>query len=160
KQHGSMEADSPEKESILGDLVAAGFAKKVGSAYVYNRDKIGLIFLGICGLLSLAIITALVVFTLKGDDSTSLTPGKGDAYISEASAKQKNEPKRPVNPPMQLPPSEPSHSTAARPQTPQEIVKSAFASTVFLVMEDSNGQPLRFGSGFFVREGELATNLH
>jgi hypothetical protein len=45
-------------------------------------------------------------------------------------------------------------------QTPQEIAKRAFNSTVLLVMEDANGQPKSLGSGFFVREGEIASNLH
>jgi len=48
----------------------------------------------------------------------------------------------------------------ARAQRPQEIAKNAFASTVLLVMEDANGQPLSLGSGFFVRDGEIASNLH
>ena len=45
-------------------------------------------------------------------------------------------------------------------QTAQEIAKKAFYSTVLLVMEDANGQPLSLGSGFFVRDGEVASNLH
>jgi len=45
-------------------------------------------------------------------------------------------------------------------QTAQEIAKKAFNSTVLLVMEDANGQPLSLGSGFFVRDGEVASNLH
>ncbi|TYP00353.1 trypsin-like peptidase [Geothermobacter ehrlichii] len=45
-------------------------------------------------------------------------------------------------------------------QTAQEIARKAFSSTVLLVMEDSNGQPLSLGSGFFVRKGEIASNLH
>ena len=45
-------------------------------------------------------------------------------------------------------------------QTAQEIAKKAFDSTVLLVMEDANGQPLSLGSGFFVRDGEVASNLH
>jgi S1-C subfamily serine protease len=45
-------------------------------------------------------------------------------------------------------------------QTAQEVAKKAFASTVLLVMEDGNGQPLSLGSGFFVRNGEIASNLH
>ena len=36
----------------------------------------------------------------------------------------------------------------------------AFGATVLLVMEDVNGQPLSLGSGFFVRDGEIASNLH
>ncbi|MDP2267824.1 MAG: hypothetical protein Q8K46_01525, partial [Deltaproteobacteria bacterium] len=42
-------------------------------------------------------------------------------------------------------------------QTAQEIARKAFGSTVLLVMEDSNGQPLSLGSGFFVRDGEVAS---
>jgi len=45
-------------------------------------------------------------------------------------------------------------------QTAQQIAKRAFGSTVLLVMEDANGQPLSLGSGFFVRDGEIASNLH
>ena len=48
----------------------------------------------------------------------------------------------------------------ANAQTPQQIAKKAFGSTVLLVMEDANGQPLSIGSGFFVRNGQIATNLH
>ena len=50
--------------------------------------------------------------------------------------------------------------TAANAQSPQQIAKKALASTVLLVMEDANGQPLSLGSGFFVRNGQVATNLH
>ena len=45
-------------------------------------------------------------------------------------------------------------------QSAQEIARSAFGSTVLLVMEDENGQPLSFGSGFFIKENEIASNLH
>ena len=48
----------------------------------------------------------------------------------------------------------------ANAQTPQQIAKKAFNSTVLLVMEDANGQPISLGSGFFVRNGQIATNLH
>lgn len=40
------------------------------------------------------------------------------------------------------------------------IAKKVFPSVVMLVMEDSAGQPLSLGSGFFVREDIVATNLH
>ena len=46
------------------------------------------------------------------------------------------------------------------PQTPQQIAKIALASTVLVVMEDANGQPISFGSGFFVERDMIATNLH
>lgn len=42
----------------------------------------------------------------------------------------------------------------------QEIANKALPSTVLLETEDSNGQPLGFGSGFFVQENEIATNFH
>lgn len=48
----------------------------------------------------------------------------------------------------------------AHAQTPQEIARRAFGSTVLLVMEDANGQPRSLGSGFFTRDGEIASNLH
>lgn len=48
----------------------------------------------------------------------------------------------------------------ANAQTAQEIAKRAFRSTAILVMEDANGQPLSLGSGFLVREGQVASNLH
>ncbi len=51
-------------------------------------------------------------------------------------------------------------TSVAQAQNAQEIAKRAFASTVLLVMEDANGQPLSLGSGFFVRDSEIASNLH
>ncbi|MBE9582703.1 MAG: serine protease [Proteobacteria bacterium] len=48
----------------------------------------------------------------------------------------------------------------ANARNAQEIARKAFTSTVLLVMEDANGQPLSLGSGFFVRDGEVASNLH
>jgi S1-C subfamily serine protease len=45
-------------------------------------------------------------------------------------------------------------------QTAHEIARTAFGSTVLLVMEDTNGQPLSLGSGFCVGNGELASNVH
>ena len=48
----------------------------------------------------------------------------------------------------------------AVPQTPQQIAKSALASTVLVVMEDAGGQLMSTGSGFFVKRGIVATNLH
>ena len=50
--------------------------------------------------------------------------------------------------------------TIATAQTPQQVAQKAFRSTVLLVMEDKNGQPLSLGSGFFVKQGQIATNLH
>jgi hypothetical protein len=51
-------------------------------------------------------------------------------------------------------------ASSAYAQMAQEIAKKAFSSTVLLVMEDANGQPLSLGSGFVVRDGEVASNLH
>ena len=50
--------------------------------------------------------------------------------------------------------------TSADAQTPQEIAKKTFGATVLLVMEDANGQPLSLGSGFFIGDGEIASNFH
>ena len=48
----------------------------------------------------------------------------------------------------------------ASAQSVQEIARNALESTVLLVMEDANGQPLSLGSGFLVGDGEIASNLH
>jgi len=53
-----------------------------------------------------------------------------------------------------------TNPVSAYGQTAQQIAKKAFPSVVLLVMEDSNRQPVSIGSGFFVREGEIASNLH
>lgn len=50
--------------------------------------------------------------------------------------------------------------TMVNAQTPQQVAQTAFKSTVLLVMEDKNGQPLSLGSGFFIDEGIIASNLH
>lgn len=42
----------------------------------------------------------------------------------------------------------------------RDIAEKAFASVVMLVMRDSHGQPTSLGSGFFVKEDVVATNLH
>ena len=49
---------------------------------------------------------------------------------------------------------------AVNAQTAQQIAQTAFGSTVLLVMEDANGQPIGLGSGFFVQPNQIATNLH
>ncbi len=53
-----------------------------------------------------------------------------------------------------------AHPVSTYAQTAQQIAKKAFPSVVLLVMEDAKGQPVSLGSGFFVREGEIASNLH
>jgi tetratricopeptide (TPR) repeat protein len=49
---------------------------------------------------------------------------------------------------------------SASAQTAQEIAKRALRSTVVLVMEKANGKPFLLGSGFFVRDGVVASNFH
>jgi hypothetical protein len=44
--------------------------------------------------------------------------------------------------------------------TPQQIAAEAFRGTVLLVMEDSDGQTVSLGSGFFVDQETIATNFH
>lgn len=48
----------------------------------------------------------------------------------------------------------------ANAQTTQQVARKAFESTVLLVMEDTNGQPISLGSGLFVRDGVVASTLH
>ncbi|MFH1390247.1 MAG: serine protease [Candidatus Margulisiibacteriota bacterium] len=45
-------------------------------------------------------------------------------------------------------------------KTAGQIAKQAFPSVVILVMKDDNGQEVSLGSGFFVREDVVATNMH
>jgi S1-C subfamily serine protease len=48
----------------------------------------------------------------------------------------------------------------AQLKLPRQIAQEAFESVVLLVMQDSNGQPTSFGSGFVLRDGLVATNNH
>ena len=48
--------------------------------------------------------------------------------------------------------------TKAKPA--REVAEKTFPSVVILVMQDSHGQPTSLGSGFFVKEDVIATNLH
>lgn len=50
--------------------------------------------------------------------------------------------------------------SVAAGQVAEQIVHKAFPSVVLLVMRDANGHPVSLGSGFFVRDGIVATNLH
>ncbi len=45
-------------------------------------------------------------------------------------------------------------------ETARKIAETSFPSVVMLLMEDANSQPTTLGSGFFVRENIIATNLH
>ena len=51
-------------------------------------------------------------------------------------------------------------TNAASVQTAEQIAESALAATVYLEMTDRNGKTLGFGSGFFVRKNQIATNFH
>ena len=42
----------------------------------------------------------------------------------------------------------------------QEIAKIGFGAIVLLVMEDANSQSVSFGSGFFIRDDEIDSNVH
>lgn len=50
--------------------------------------------------------------------------------------------------------------SSSQAQTARQIAQNAFPSVVILVMEDANGQPVSLGSGFFVKNDIIATNLH
>ena len=45
-------------------------------------------------------------------------------------------------------------------QTAQEVARTALGSTVLVTVEDESGEPLRYGSGFLVHDGEIVTNFH
>ena len=49
---------------------------------------------------------------------------------------------------------------SALSNTPQQIAEKALAATVYLDMQDRNGTPLNWGSGFFVGHNLIATNHH
>lgn len=48
----------------------------------------------------------------------------------------------------------------AHAQIGRQIAQNSFPSVVLLVMQDANRHTTSFGSGFFVRDGIVATNLH
>jgi len=48
--------------------------------------------------------------------------------------------------------------TKAKPA--REVAEKTFPSVVMLMLQDSHGQPTSLGSGFFVKEDVIATNLH
>ena len=50
--------------------------------------------------------------------------------------------------------------STASAQTVPEVAEKALAATVYLEMQDSNGLPLGFGSGFFLKSNLIATNYH
>ena len=51
-------------------------------------------------------------------------------------------------------------ATVASAQTAEKIAEKALAATVYLEMQDRNGDQLGFGSGFFVKPNQIATNFH
>jgi hypothetical protein len=51
-------------------------------------------------------------------------------------------------------------SYSAMADTAPEIAKKAFGSTLVVTTEDKKGHPLKLGSAFFVRDGEIVTNCH
>jgi S1-C subfamily serine protease len=53
-----------------------------------------------------------------------------------------------------------AQTCTADAQTAQQIAKKAFESTVLLVMEEASGQPVSLGSGFFIAQGQIASNFH
>lgn len=53
-----------------------------------------------------------------------------------------------------------ANSVSANTHTPQQIAKKVFPSVVLLIMEDTNGQTMSLGSGFFVQENVIVSNLH
>ncbi len=52
------------------------------------------------------------------------------------------------------------YSCSVEAQSAIVATQKGFPSLVLLVMEDAQGQPLSLGSGFLVRPGVVATNMH
>lgn len=48
----------------------------------------------------------------------------------------------------------------ASSQTARAVAQRSLPSVVLLIMSDTNGQPISLGSGFFVKDGIVATNVH
>lgn len=46
------------------------------------------------------------------------------------------------------------------PKTASKIAKSSFSSVVLIASQDKYGQPVSYGSGFFVEKDVIATNYH
>ena len=53
-----------------------------------------------------------------------------------------------------------SITTGASALTTEQLAEKALAATVHLEMKDSTGTTLSFGSGFFVKPNQIATNFH
>lgn len=53
-----------------------------------------------------------------------------------------------------------SAQNSSEPQTARIIAQRSLPSVVLLIMSDANGQPISLGSGFFVKDGIVATNVH
>ena len=53
-----------------------------------------------------------------------------------------------------------SITTVASALTTEQIAEKALAATVYLEMKDNTGTTLGFGSGFFVKPNQIATNFH
>ena len=51
-------------------------------------------------------------------------------------------------------------TAAASTQNNEQLAEKALAATVYLEMADRDGNTLGFGSGFFVGQSQIATNLH
>lgn len=52
-----------------------------------------------------------------------------------------------------------AHSVSTA-QSVRQLAQKTFPSVVLFIMQDASGQPLSLGSGFFVGDGIIATNLH
>jgi len=49
---------------------------------------------------------------------------------------------------------------SAKAQSAREVAKKSFPSVLLLAMRDERGQPVSLGSGFFVKEDVIASNVH
>ena len=124
--------------------------------------RIGPIIFALVGLLALA---AFVNYMWRDNTKSSNLPPAQAPASSIAGVKAAPVPPSAPQAPASLvaatavAQSSPSTPTALE-NSPREIAKRVSPSVVLLVMEDSNGQPLAMGSGFVIKDGIVATNLH
>ena len=105
-----------------------------------RRNIVLAVFASLVGFASLVTLGIFLVVKPWGDTSQ----GAPASTVPEGLAKPG------LGKPAALPAAE-----AAR-----DIAKKVLPSVVLLVMEDDAGRPLGIGSGFFVRDGVIATNMH
>jgi S1-C subfamily serine protease len=127
-----------------------------------GRVKYGPIIFALVGLLALA---AFINYMWRDNTkSSNLPPAQAPASSIAGVKAAPVPPSAPQAPASHVAAPAVAQSSPSKPtasgDSPREIAKLVSPSVVLLVMEDSNGQPLAMGSGFVIKDGIVATNLH